>query len=209
MGQKDNNFIKGTLGNKKNQSNNRKQNETKIEIELNENQINNTNYDVQSCNDDETSNSKRINDEEDFDQNHDNGEEKEREDDNGEETDSELPDLEPHFKDQASDSEGDSDIDNDEEQKQRNQDPMKINSGFLNGTKGIFKDKKNNNRKKTRKMGKILHNRVVGIFKGDELEVKPIQYQRVTKNKSSYRNKDIKYKTIRKRRERKGNLECK
>ena len=44
-GQKDNNNIKGTLENKKNQSNNRKQNETKIEIELNENQINNTNYD--------------------------------------------------------------------------------------------------------------------------------------------------------------------
>ena len=55
-----------------------------------------------------------------------------------------VPPLDPHFKDQGSDSESD-----------RQVDPMKFNSGFLNGTKGIFKDKKNNdNQKKTRKMGK-------------------------------------------------------
>ena len=63
IGQKYQHFIKGLLENKRNK---RKQNETKIEIELNENQINNTNYDVQSCNDDETSNSKRIDNEKDF-----------------------------------------------------------------------------------------------------------------------------------------------
>ena len=81
---------------------------------------------------------------------------------------------------------------------------MKINSGFLNGTKGIFNDKKNNNNRKKRKMGKILLDRVVGMFKGDELEVKPIQYQRVTKNKSSYKNKDIKYKNNKKKKIKKG-----
>ena len=207
-GQKDHNVIKGSLENKRKQRKKRKQNETKIEIEINENQINNTNYDVQSCNDDEASNSKRINDEEDFDQNHDNGEEKEREDDNGEETDSELPDLCNRIdadgaSDSDSDSDRDSNNDNDEEQKQRNQvDPMKVKFGFLNGTKGIYEDKNNNdNRKKTRKMGKSLFDRVVGMFKGDESEVnKPTQYQRVTKNKSSYKNKDIKYKNNKKKR---------
>ena len=55
------------MENKKNQNNHRKQNESKIEIELNENQINNTNYDVQSCNDEEAPSSKRINDDKDFD----------------------------------------------------------------------------------------------------------------------------------------------
>ena len=45
-------FIKGTLQNKKKQKKNRKHNDTKIEIEIeieieiNENQINNTSYDV-------------------------------------------------------------------------------------------------------------------------------------------------------------------
>ena len=92
-GQKYQLFIKGSLENKKKQRNNRKQNETKIEIELNENQINNTKYDVQSCNDDEESNSKRINDEKDFDENQDDDEEKEREDANREATDSDCPDL--------------------------------------------------------------------------------------------------------------------
>ena len=46
--------------------------ESKIEIELNENQINNTNYYVQFSNDDEVSNSKRINDDKDADENKDN-----------------------------------------------------------------------------------------------------------------------------------------
>ena len=37
------------------------------------------------------------------------------------------------------------------------------------GWKVYSKDKDNNdNRKKTRKMGKILHDRIVGMFKGDE-----------------------------------------
>ena len=93
IGQKDHNFIKGTLENKKNQSNNRKQNGTKIEIELNENQINNTNYDLQSCYDDETSNSKRINDEKDFDENKDNDDDKERQDAKGKVKDNNVPDL--------------------------------------------------------------------------------------------------------------------
>ena len=64
-------FIKGTLKNKRKQKKNRKQNDTKIEIEINENQINNTNYDVQSYNDDEAANSKRINDKKGFDENQD------------------------------------------------------------------------------------------------------------------------------------------
>ena len=109
------------------------------------NQLNNTDYDVQSYNVNEASNRKRINDEKAFEKHQDNDEEKEKEDDSGEETDGELPDLKLHFKDQASNSENDSDNDNDAEQKQRKQDPIKINCGFLNGTKGIFKDKKNNN----------------------------------------------------------------
>ena len=37
-----------------------------MKIKLNENQINNINYDVQFCNDDEISNSKKINDDKDF-----------------------------------------------------------------------------------------------------------------------------------------------
>ena len=61
--EKDHNFIKGTLENKRKQRDNRKQNYTKIEIELNKHQINNTNYDVQSCNNDEASNSKGVNNE--------------------------------------------------------------------------------------------------------------------------------------------------
>ena len=139
MGQKDNNFIKGTLGNKKNQSNNRKQNETKIEIELNENQINNTNYDVQSCNDDEASNSKRINDEKDFDKNHEYDDDEEKQDVKGEATDSDVPDLinrldDPEDQNRAYDSDRDSDSDNDDDV-----DSMKHNSGFLNGMEGIFK----------------------------------------------------------------------
>ena len=93
MGQKDNNFIKGTLGKKKDQSNNRKQTETKIEIELNENQINNTNYDVQSCNDDGALNSKRINEEKDFDKNHTDDDDKKRQDAKEEATDSDVQDL--------------------------------------------------------------------------------------------------------------------
>ena len=84
---------KGTLGNNRKQRKKRKQNETKIEIEIIKNQINNTNYDVQSYNDNEASNRKRINDEKAFDKHHDE-EDKERDDDSGEETDSELPDLE-------------------------------------------------------------------------------------------------------------------
>ena len=42
--EKDHNFIKGTLENKRKQGKNMQQNETKIEIRLNEHQINNTNY---------------------------------------------------------------------------------------------------------------------------------------------------------------------
>ena len=158
-GQQDHSVIKGSLGNKRKQRKKRKQNETKIEIEISKNQINNTNYDVQAYNDNEAPNRKRINDEKAFDEQH-YEEEKEMDDDSGEETDNDVPDLinrldDPEDQNCASDSEGDSDNDNDAEQKQKNQDPMKINSGFLNGTKGIFKDKKNNNQKKTRKMGKF------------------------------------------------------
>ena len=49
MDQKVHNFIKGTLENNRKQRKKRKQNDTKIEIDINENQINN-NYDVQSYN---------------------------------------------------------------------------------------------------------------------------------------------------------------
>ena len=89
-GQKDNKIIQGTLENKKNQSNLRKQNESKIEIELNENQINNTNYDVQSCNDKEAPSGKRINDDIDFDENTDDDDDKERQDAKGEAEDSNV-----------------------------------------------------------------------------------------------------------------------
>ena len=58
----------------------------------------------------------------------------------------------------ASDSDSDNDRDrennNDGEQKKKHPaDPMKINTGFLDGKKGIF-DNKNNDQNKTRKMGK-------------------------------------------------------
>ena len=98
---------------------------------------------------------------------------------------------------------------------------MKYNSGFLNGMKGIFEDKNNNdNRKKTRKKRKSLLDQVVGIFKDDESRevnhnaiisnTKPTHCQKgVTKKKSPYKNKDIKYKNNKKRAERKKNLECK
>ena len=56
------------------------------------------------------------------------------------------PRLDSHFARQGSDSEGEVDL-------------WKFNSGFLNGTKGVFKDKKNNdNQKKTRKMRKSNSN---------------------------------------------------
>ena len=83
---------KGTLGNNRKQRKKRKQNETKIEIEIIKNQINNTNYDIQSYNDNEASKRKRINDEQAFDEQNDE-EDKERDDDSGEETDSNVPDL--------------------------------------------------------------------------------------------------------------------
>ena len=56
-------------------------------------------------------------------------------------------------------------------------------------------------------MGKILFDRVVGMFKGKnpEANTKPTQYQRVTKNRSSsYKNKDIKYKNNKKKKKKKG-----
>ena len=82
---------------------------------------------------------------------------------------------------------------------------MKFNSGFLNGTKGIFKDKKNNdNQKKTRKMRKSNSNQIGGTAKSDKLGVESTQDQRVTKNKPSYKNKDIKYKNNKKKRKKKG-----
>ena len=144
--QKIHNVNKGNLKNKRKQRQKRKQNETKIEIKINENQINNTNYDVQSYNDNEASNRKIINNENASDEHQDDDEENEMKDDNGEVTDSNCPDLELHFKDQGSDSKSDRDGDNnnDAEQKQRNQvDPMKVDFGFMKGMKGIFKEKKN------------------------------------------------------------------
>ena len=88
-GKKKNNIIKGTLENKNDHSNLSKHNdkqeeirkiksnvmyqkESKIEIELNDNQINNTNYNVQSYNDNKASSSSRINDGKDVDENKDN-----------------------------------------------------------------------------------------------------------------------------------------
>ena len=55
-------------------------------------------------------------------------------------------------------------------------------------------------------MRKIIQDRIVDMYKGDESEVntKPTQYQRVTKNKSSYKNKDIKYKNNKKKKRKKG-----
>merc|ERR1712238_201015 len=74
-------------------------------------------------------------------------------------------------------------------------DPMEVKVGFMKGMDGIFKEKNNNNHNKTRKMGKTLFDRVVSIFKSEEPEakMKPTQYPRATKNKSSlHKNKDIK-----------------
>ena len=199
---------KGTLGNNRKQRKKRKQNETKIEIEISKNQINNINNDIQSYNDNEITNRKRIN--EAFDEQHD--EEEQMEDDSGEETDSNVPDLinrldDPEDQNRASDSESDSEIDNDEEQKQRNQgDPMEVKVGYMKGMDGIFKEK-NNSHNKTRKMGKTLYDRVVDIFKREEPEAKmnPTQYPKVTKNKSSlYKNKDIKYNNNKKKKKKKG-----
>ena len=58
--QKIHNVNKGNLKNKRKQRKKRKQNETKIEIEIIKNQINNTNYDIQSYNDNEITNRKRF-----------------------------------------------------------------------------------------------------------------------------------------------------
>ena len=56
---------------------------------------------------------------------------------------------------------------------------MKYNFGFLNGTKGIFKNKNNNdNQKKTRNKRTGLLDRVVGIYKDDES--KEINYNVIT-----------------------------
>ena len=182
MGQKYQHFIKGSLENKRKKRNKRKQNETKIEIELNENQINNTNYDVQSCNDDETPSSKRINDEKDFDENKNDDDDKERQDSKVEAADNDVSDLinrldNPEDQNRASDS--DSDSDSDDENKQRNRvepkdvpviAPMKYNYGFFSGINGIFDKNDNTNRspKKIRKTGKSLSYRVDGIFNDDE-----------------------------------------
>ena len=89
--------------------------------------------------------------------------------------------------------------------------------------KGIFEDKNDNdnrNSKKTRKKGKSLLDRVVGIFKNDESKdvnhniitsnTKPTHCQKgVTKNKSLYKKRTSNIIVIRKRAERKRNLECK
>ena len=79
------------------------------------------------------------------------------------EEDGEMKDP-PHLNDRLdcddSDSEGEVDL-------------WKFNSGFLKGTKGVFKDKKNNdNQKKTRKRRKSNSNQIGGNDKSDELEVK-------------------------------------
>ena len=68
-------------------------NESKIEIELNENQINYTNYDVQSCNYNVASSSNRINDDKDFYENKDDDEDKERKDAKGKAAGSNCLDL--------------------------------------------------------------------------------------------------------------------
>ena len=86
---------------------------------------------------------------------------KTKDNDSGEETDIEIRILDPHFKDQASDSESDSEIDNDGERKQRNQvDPMKVKFGYMKGMDGIFKEKNNNKQKKTRKIDKESHDQI-------------------------------------------------
>ena len=66
---------------------------SQIEILLNENQINNRNYDLQSCNDDQVSSSKKTKDDKDFDEIRDNDEDKERKDTKGEATNSNCPEL--------------------------------------------------------------------------------------------------------------------
>ena len=113
------------------------QKKSQIEIELIENQINNTNYDVQPFNGNKASSSNRDNGEKDVDNSKDdepkqkisrkskveptvyNDKYKERKDDEGEEEDKDdngsiVPPLENHFNQQYSDSE-DSDSDSDSE----------------------------------------------------------------------------------------------
>ena len=111
-----NKIIKGTLQNKNNHSNPSNYNdkheeirqiqsnvmhpkESKIEIELNENQINNTNYDVHSLNDGETSSSNSNNG--DAKSTASNDEDKERKDDKGEVADRDVPDLIDQMKNDA------------------------------------------------------------------------------------------------------------
>ena len=135
------------------------------------------------------------------------------EDSSEEDDDDSVPGLQGRNR-PDSDRDRDSDNDNDGEQKQRNQvDPMKLHFGYMKGMKGLFKDKNNNNQKKTRKMSKIIQDRIVSMYKGDESEVnhniitpntKPIQYQSITKNRSVYKNKDIKYKNNKKKKRKKG-----
>ena len=154
------NVNKGNSKNTRKQRKKRKQDETKIEIEIKENQINNSNYDVQPYNDNEITNRKRINDKNAFNEYQHDNEKKEKEDDSEEETDSKMPVLCIRVDADASNSDSNNDRDrendNDGEQKQRNQvDPMKINSGFLNKSSYKNKDiKYKNNKKKKRKKGR-------------------------------------------------------
>ena len=131
--------------------------------------------------------------------------------------------------DQNRDSDSDSDSNSDDENKQRNRvepkdvpmiTPMKYNYGFFPGTNGIFDKNDNDNRrsKKTKKTGRILSDRIDDIFNDDESReinhnvsnsnMNSTRHQKSvtknkrksnTKNRSSYKNKDIKYKNNKKK----------
>ena len=158
-----NKIIKGTLENKNNPSNHSKHNdkheeirqiqsnimlpkESKIETKLNGHQINNTNYNVQPCKDDEGSSRNKINDDKDVGENKDNDEDKERKSVKVEAADRDVPDLIDQMErdeDSASDSDNERDDEDKEDQEDNDQTPkesLQTKSGFLSNNNGICGD---------------------------------------------------------------------
>ena len=136
------------------QSNATNPKKSQIEIELNENQINNTSYDVQSFNDNETSSSNSTNgdakstafNDKDRDKKNDKGEAEDRDEDGAI-----IPELIGRMAEDA-ESDSDSDNDSDDENKKGREDnnqtikeTLKITPGFLSKANGIFE---NSHRKK-------------------------------------------------------------
>ena len=189
---------------------------SKIEIELNENHINSTNYDSHSFNDNEASSSNSNNG--DAKSTAFNDEDKERKDNKGEAADRDVPDLIDRIEKDA-DSDSDSNNERDDEDKEEQEDNdrktterLQVTPRFLSNTNGIFGDSKDDQTpKKTRKTGRSLSPRVNGIFNNTDdpreinnnvinSNINPTHQQKRVKNykgdsnsRSSYNNKDIKY----------------